>query len=283
MSNFNNTVAVITGAANGIGKSLAIALADVGARVAIADVNLSRATELAEALGPKVRAYRCDVTERSQIEALAEGVINDFGQINYVFANAGVAVPGSILATDPAEFDWLLDVNIRGVFSTIQVFVPLLMKSAEAKQAAHFIITGSENSFGISNTGPSSAYTMTKQASLALAETLRRDLAESAVAVSIFCPGLVDTKLYDARRTRQDRYGGESAMPQEYAERASAAMAQGQDPGVTAALCLAGVANDEFLIITDPKIREFSGKRNTEINHALDIVDTRLANWMTKQ
>ncbi|MBD9562286.1 SDR family oxidoreductase [Pseudomonas sp. PDM09] len=280
MSSLNNTTAVITGAASGIGRSLAIALAESGASVAIADVDLIQATQLAEQLGPRVRAYQCDVTERSQLETLAQRVIDDFGQINYVFANAGVAIPGPILGTAPAEFDWLLDVNIKGTFSTIQVFVPLLLRSAEAGHIARFVITGSENSLGIPKTGPSSIYTLTKQASLALAETLRRDLADTGVKVSIFCPGLVDTKLYDARRTRQQRYGGESAMPQEYAARASAAMAQGQDPALAAALCLAGIANDEFLIITDPKIREFSGKRNTEINNALDIVDTRLANWV---
>lgn len=280
MSSFKNTTAVITGAASGIGRSLAIALAENGASIAIADVDLTQATQLAEQLGPRVRAYQCDVTERSQLETLAQRVIDDFGQINYVFANAGVAIPGPILATAPAEFDWLLDVNIKGTFSTIQVFVPLLLQSVEAGRIARFVITGSENSLGIPKTGPSSIYTVTKQASLALAETLRRDLADTGVKVSIFCPGLVDTKLYDARRTRQQRYGGESAMPQEYAARASAAMAQGQDPALTAALCLAGIANDEFLIITDHKIREFSGKRNTEINNALDIVDTRLANWV---
>ncbi|MDH4565170.1 SDR family NAD(P)-dependent oxidoreductase [Pseudomonas sp. BN414] len=283
MNNFNNTVAVITGGANGIGKSLAIALLESGASVAIADVNLSQATELASSLGEKARAYQCDVTERSQVEELAKNVLKDFGKINHVFANAGVAIAGSILSTAPAEFDWLLDVNVRGVFSTIQVFVPILIKSAEANEAAHFIITGSENSLGVPKTGPCSAYTLTKHASLALADTLRRDLSETGVKVSIFCPGVVDTKLYDARRTRQARYGGESAMPQEYAARASAAMAQGQSPDVTAALCLAGILNGEFLIITDPKIRDFSSKRSAEVINALDTVDTRLANWVSKQ
>ncbi|WP_342244629.1 SDR family oxidoreductase [Pseudomonas sp. OTU5201] len=282
MSNLNNTVAVITGGASGIGKSLSIALAEAGASVAIADVNLSEASQLATSLGHRARAYQCDVTERTQVENLAQKVIRDFGKINHVYANAGVAIAGSILSTAPAEFDWLLDVNVRGVFSTIQVFVPLLIKAAEENETAHFVITGSENSLGVPKTGPCSAYTMTKHASLALADTLRRDLADTGVKVSIFCPGVVDTKLYDARRTRQERYGGESAMPQEYAERASAATAQGQNPSITAALCLTGVLNGEFLIITDPKIRDFSNKRSAEVINALNSVDTRLANWVNK-
>lgn len=272
----NHPVAVVTGGASGIGKALVSALIQRGTAVAIADVDLQQASALADSLGGLARAYRCDVTERSQLDALAQDVLKDFGKINLVFANAGVAIAGSLLSTATTEFDWLLDVNVRGVFNTIQIFAPLLVQSAEQGEPAHFVITGSENSLGIPNTGASSAYTMTKHASLALADTLRRDLAETAVKVSIFCPGVVDTKLYDARRTRQDRYGGRSDMPKEFVERASAAMAQGQSPDVTAELCLIGVVNDEFLIITDPAIRDFYAKRSSEIERALDIADTRL-------
>lgn len=277
MSQFKNTVAVITGGASGIGKSLAIALTEAGASVAIADVNLAQANELASSLGVNARAYLCDVTERSQIEALAGSVMKDLGKVNFVFANAGVAIAGSVLTTSPTEFDWLVDVNVRGVFSTIQVFVPFLIDSAKDGNPARFIITGSENSLGVPKTGASSVYTMTKHATLALADTLRRDVAQTGVKVSIFCPGVVDTKLYDARRTRQARYGGQSAMPQEFVERASAVMAQGQDPAVTAELCLRGVSNDEFLIITDPKIRDFASTRIAETEQALSTVDTALA------
>jgi short-subunit dehydrogenase len=122
------------------------------------------------------------------------------------------------------------------------------------------------------------AYTATKHAVLALADGLRRDLKDTGIKVSIFCPGLVNTGLWDSRGRRQPRYGGaESLSEQEVEAMKSLFAAQGQDPALTARISLEGIERDEFLIITDPAIRSFATSRNEEVYRALDTLDDFLA------
>jgi NAD(P)-dependent dehydrogenase (short-subunit alcohol dehydrogenase family) len=266
--------AVITGGASGIGLALAEALVQRGARVAIADLDIEQARAAARALGTSAHAYACDVTDRHQIEALAAAVRRDLGEVNYVFANAGVAVPGKITDTDPREFQWIFDVNVTGTFSTVQVFAPLLVETAARDRPARLIVTGSENSVGLPAGSPSSAYTASKHALLGFADALRRDLDGTGVGVSIVCPGLVATRIWDARKHRQDRYGGQAEMPPEIAQRASHAIAaHGQAPARTAQIALDGIARGEFMIITDPKIRTLAAQRGAVIDAALSRID----------
>ncbi|HKT53251.1 MAG TPA: SDR family NAD(P)-dependent oxidoreductase [Caulobacteraceae bacterium] len=277
MTDFQDVRAVVTGAASGLGAALARALAARGARVAIADLAEGEALATADTIGSGARGYRCDVCERVEVEALAQAVVRDFGGADLVFANAGVFVGGSLMNIQSSEFDWLFDVNVRGVFHTVQAFAPLLLQRAGNGRRPRFVITGSENSVGLPLKGVMTAYTATKHALLALADGLRRDLADSGVGVSILCPGAVNTRLWDARRARPMRYGG--AAREEAAVAAAAARtfaAIGQDPDLTARLCLEGVANDEFLIITHANIREFALKRHQEVEAALDRLEVRL-------
>ncbi len=275
---FEDSVALVTGGGSGIGRQLCEQLAARGAQVAIADLSQAAAEEVAQTIGGNARAYTCDVSDRPQLEAMARNLIRDFGRVNIVFAHAGVALAGKLIDTDPREFQWLFDVNVAGVFHTIQVFVPLLLESASKSQVAHFVVTGSENSVGVPLGSPSSVYTATKHAALALADTLRRDLSESGVGVSIFNPGLTNTRIWDARRARQERYGGASAMPAEFAARAAASVKEhGQDPALTAAIALEGIARGDFMIITDARIRQIAEPRSHAIATALDVCDARLS------
>ena len=276
MAIFEEAVAVVTGGARGIGKSIAAALVARGAKVAIGDISGDAAEATATDLGGCARGYACDVTDRKALDGLAGRVQADLGPVTLVFANAGVCISGSLLDTEPNEFDWLIDVNVRGVFATIQTFAPLLIASAADGRRAHLTITGSENSLGVPPVGPASAYTMTKHAILGLADTARRDLAETGVGVSILCPGMVDTQLYNSRNHRQAAYGGASSLPPEALEMAKTFMAQGQDSGLTAELCLQGLENREFMIIADSAIRDFVTRRHREIETALDTLKSRL-------
>jgi len=279
MTSLSGQAAVVTGAAGGIGRALAAALAARGVRVALADLSLERATATAREIGGAARAYACDVSSREQVEALAREVQRDFGQVHMVFANAGVALGGRLLDTAASDFQWLMDVNVGGAFATAQVFVPLLQQAAAAGSPARLVFTGSENSLGVPPGSPSSAYTASKHAVLGLADALRRDLEGSGVAVSITCPGLVATRIWDSRANRQDRYGGRADTPPEFAERAAKAMADhGQDPALTAELTLEGIARGDFMIITDPRIRTLAAVRAQQVDKALDLVDQRLTN-----
>lgn len=273
---YAGTCAVVTGGASGIGRALATLLADQGARVAIADISLERAQEAASAIGRGAKAYPCDVTEFASMAALAEQVSADFGGVNYVFANAGVVFQAGLLETDPSEFDWVFDVNVRGVYNTFRAFTASLLEQGGKRAAARFVITGSENSIGLPFLGVMTAYTATKHALLALADGMRRDLADAGVKVSIFCPAGVNTRLWDARSTRHDRYGGSEPAVGAEAEAMEKGFATLVDPSVTAGICLDGIANDEFLIITDMKLQPIAEARHAEVNAAFAALQARL-------
>ena len=277
MSEFEESCAVVTGGASGIGLSLARALADRGARVAIADIDGATAAAAAADVGRGARGYRSDVTDRQSVAALAADVARDFGGAQFVFANAGVSIHGPPLyETDPAEFDWLFDVNVRGTFNTIHAFAPQLLAKAASGKGARFVLTGSENSVGLPFQGVMTAYTATKHALMALADGLRRDLDGTGVGVSILCPGAVNTNLWDSRRSRPDRFGGTAPLEGEEAELNAGFFARFVHPDQTARVCMEGIANDEFIIISDPSIRRFAEKRHAEVQTALDVADARI-------
>jgi len=276
----SETVAVVTGGANGIGLALGEALIGRGARVALADINGERAKSVAAALGERARGYACDVTDPASLAALADAVVGDFGGVDLLFVNAGIALGGTVIDIAPQEIQWLYDVNVIGAVSTVRAFYPALEARSEEKGAARIVFTGSENSVGLPALGPASVYTSTKHAILGIADALRRDLQETKVTVAIFCPGLTATRLWDARALRHDRYGGPVKMPEEEGVAMDAYLkAAGQDPALTARICLDGVAQDEFIIITDPVIRTFAERRHGEVGEALDRLDTRLADY----
>ena len=278
MLEFKDLCAVVTGGAGGIGGAIATDLAARGARVAVADISQEKAVAMAEGLGAPARGYRCDVSDRGEVEALAADVSRDFGGVNLVFANAGVWVGGRLTEIEAREFDWLFDINVRGAFNAVQAFAPLLHRTAAGGAPARLVLTGSENSVGVPTTAFMTAYTATKHAILAMADGLRRDLDGSGVGVSVLCPGPVNTQIWDARRTRQDRYGGPAAADPEVAAFAANALAvHGQDPAVTARLCLDAVANDEFMIITDATMGDYALARTREVEAALERLAERTA------
>lgn len=276
----HRAVAVITGGASGIGKALAAHSAARGMAVAVADIEWDRVRATAAEIGDQseVRGYTCDVTNPESLAVLAKQVAGDFGGVNYLFNNAGVAAGGTLEATSAADAAWVMSVNVMGVFHGVQAFLPLLKEAAVRGEAARIINTGSENSLGLPALGPTSVYTASKHAVLGLSDALRRDLKESGVAVSILCPGLVQTDIYDSYRNRPEEFGGERRISEKRAEAVIGMMSKaGQAAHVTAQLCFDGIDNDQFIIIADPRIRTFAERRHAEVAAALARTDARLA------
>jgi short-subunit dehydrogenase len=120
--------------------------------------------------------------------------------------------------------------------------------------------------------GPFTAYTATKHAVLGISDGLRRDLEGTGIGVSIICPGLVQTNLWNAKRARQERFGGAREAPVE----ASGAMNDGRTVEATADTVFEGLDAGEFMIVTDPRIRAFTMPRLEEISRALDAADARV-------
>ena len=254
--------AIITGAASGIGLGLARTLAAQGAHVILADIEFDRAKAAAQEIGDGAIALPVDQADEESIVALADEAFDRFGAIDAVFANAGVGAGGPIYTTPQRNIDWILSVNLVGPIWLSRAFVPRMIAQ---DTPSRFVITGSEHSLGLPHRGgQASIYTISKHAVLGFAETLRRDLADTSVSVSIVCPALVTTDIWNPLRTRHERFGGPRNLEQRPAGPA------GLDPETAAQRILDGLEAGEFFVLTHgADIAEVHDARAGEISEAL--------------
>jgi NAD(P)-dependent dehydrogenase (short-subunit alcohol dehydrogenase family) len=194
-------VAVVTGAASGIGRALADRWASEGMKVVLADVEegpLDAARDELDAGGADVLAVRTDVSDADQVDALAAATLDHFGGVHLVCNNAGVGGGGPIWQAGLDEWEWVLGVNLWGVVHGIRAFVPHLVEQDEG----HVVNTASIAGFAYAPMmGP---YNASKAAVVAISETLKADLAMqgSKVGVSVLCPGWVNTRIHQSDRNR---------------------------------------------------------------------------------
>jgi NAD(P)-dependent dehydrogenase (short-subunit alcohol dehydrogenase family) len=192
---FSGKVAAVTGAASGIGRALAVALARRGCEVAISDVDAQGLAQTAAlALGAKVSSQRVDVSRGEDLTAWAAEVVRAHGKVNLIFNNAGVSYAGTVLGTDEAQFRRVLDVDFWGVVNGTRAFLPLL----EASGDGHVVNISSI--FGIVAFPGQSAYNAAKFAVRGFTEALRieLELAGSPVSASCVHPGGVKTNIVRA-------------------------------------------------------------------------------------
>jgi NAD(P)-dependent dehydrogenase (short-subunit alcohol dehydrogenase family) len=194
--------AVVTGAASGIGRGTALALARRGCNLALADLNeegLAESAALAEAQGVKASRHRLDVADREAVAAFPESVLAAHGRADLLFNNAGVAIGGTFEQVAEEDFDWLMEINFWGVVRMTRAFLPLLRSSDHAR------IVNVSSIFGIIAPPGQTAYCASKFAVRAFSESLRRELeAEgSRIGVTVIHPGGVNTSI--AKNARPPR------------------------------------------------------------------------------
>ncbi|MFK8049109.1 MAG: SDR family NAD(P)-dependent oxidoreductase [Halioglobus sp.] len=209
MDDFNGKVAVITGGASGVGRSLAFSLGRLGAKIVVGDVDQTAMVQMLEDLGSEnIEAIveSCDVTSVDSLNQLADKAEAAFQSIDLVFANAGIGAgeSGAIWEYSAKDWQWCFNVNMWGVINTITAFMPRL---AARNQEAHFVVTGSGNgAFLVYPDQP--IYTASKAAVQAITENLHYQLvaANSPVKVSALFPGphVVDTGLFNSGRVRPE-------------------------------------------------------------------------------
>jgi NAD(P)-dependent dehydrogenase (short-subunit alcohol dehydrogenase family) len=242
-------VAVVTGAASGIGAALARACAGRGMRVVLADVRPAQLAETARDLeteGADVLAVPTDVTDAAAVQALADAAFDHFGRADLVCNNAGVVGPQRPMwEQGPEVWRWLIDVSLMGVVHGVHAFVPRLI----ARGSGHVLNTASIG--GLISLPDLAPYAAAKHAVVALTETLREELRRFApgVGATVLCPGFVDTPL--ALSSEQTRPAGVEGRktPQLAAEaRAHAALTADQ----VAAAALAGVESDRAHVLSHP-------------------------------
>lgn len=200
VDNFKNRVAVVTGGASGIGRALALAFAREGARVVLADLDEAGMAEVAGTIrsrGGQAVGVRTDVSDLSQVQALADKAWQAFGAVHILCNNAGVGVSGGLEETTLKDWQWVVGVNLWGVIHGLLAFLPRMIAQ---KQGGHIVNTASMA--GLIATQGLGVYNTTKYAVVGLSETLVKDLKPYGIGVSVLCPMGVETRILESERNR---------------------------------------------------------------------------------
>jgi NAD(P)-dependent dehydrogenase (short-subunit alcohol dehydrogenase family) len=271
MKDFRGRTAFITGGASGIGLGMARAFGRAGMNVVLADIDESAAKSAADKLAAeqiKAAPVHVDVTDRSSVRSAALDAVAAFGKIHLVCNNAGVAVGGPFGTVRERDWDWIFDVNLKGVVYGMEVFTPLIKSHGEG---GHFVNTASMA--GMVSPPGMEPYCATKFAVVAMSEGWAPQLAPINIGVSVLCPGFVRTRIHESGRTRQDKYGGAGVVDPGVGSTPSEAannVLSGIDPNIVGQRVFEGVRDNDLYIFTHPMFKEFVQTRFNGILAAFD-------------
>ncbi len=256
MQTLKGKVVAVTGAASGLGRSMALAFAAEGMEVALADldeVNLSSVHDEVLAKGVRAIMLRMDVSQAGQVETFRDQTLARLGGVHVVCNNAGVSALGAAWEVSVADWQWILGVNLWGVIHGVRAFTPHLI----AQNEGHVVNTASVS--GLISPPGGSAYNVTKHAVVTLSESLHHELRErnSRVGVSVLCPAYVPTRISDSERSRPQGSVSEKSK-QTLAREAmlKKAVASGKiSADQVAQAVVAAVKEERFYILTHPRIK----------------------------
>lgn len=264
-------VAVVTGAASGIGRALAESFGRAGCKVVLADVQddpLAETDAALQAQGVETLAIKTDVSKLDQVEALAQQTIERFGGVHVVCNNAGVAAPGDPWMGPLESWEWTMGVNFWGVLYGMRTFLPHIFMSG----GGHVVNTASMA--GIMP-GFSPAYDASKHAVVAITEDLHNTLtaAEMPIGVSCVCPGWVRTDIVESDRNWPSELGElpTSDIGQEITRNhVRRAIDEGMQPGAVADLVLDAIREDRFWVFPHPDFLELAVERFHRVGESLN-------------
>ncbi len=192
MGKLDGKVALITGSARGIGKAIAVKLAQEGADIVIVDVNLELAEETAkeiEGMGRKSIAYKMDVTNLEEVEKTMEDVVNKMGKIDILVNNAGITKDNLMLRMKESDWDAVIAVNLKGVFNCSKAVLKYMMKQRSGKIINIASIIGLIGNPGQAN------YSASKAGVIALTKTMAKEIGSRNINVNAIAPGYIDTEM----------------------------------------------------------------------------------------
>jgi len=262
MQDLAGRVAVVTGAASGIGLGAAERFLAEQMKVVLADVEQARLDAQVERLagaGGDVLGVVCDVRDPQAVELLAKQTLSHFGGVHVVFNNAGVAPAGPMLDTKPEDWRWIVEVNLLGVAYGVTTFAPILEQAGEG----HIINTASEA--GLVTSAVLGMYSATKHAVVGLTESLYRELEGTGVGVSCLCPNLVKTKIFESERNRDDGREMTASQTATIAPLREAITAMGIGPDQVAGEIVDAIRNQRFWIFTHDVTRRAAAVRFADI------------------
>jgi NAD(P)-dependent dehydrogenase (short-subunit alcohol dehydrogenase family) len=248
MEEFEGRVAVVTGAASGIGFATATRFAQLGMRVVLADIErkpLDVAISKLRGQGHEVLGIETDVRRIEDIQRLASETLDAFGQVNVVHNNAGVVRAGRLAELSIADWEWVLGVDLWSVIYGVKTFLPLIREAGEG----HIVNTAS--SAGLQSAPDIGPYNVAKFGVVALTETLQLELLaeKSAIGASVLCPGAIATRIAESDRNRPDAVA-ETETNERFHASASKIVGKGHSPESVADRIVEAIRAKEFWILT---------------------------------
>ncbi|WP_165367989.1 SDR family NAD(P)-dependent oxidoreductase [Phytoactinopolyspora endophytica] len=265
MEDVENKVAVITGGSSGIGRGIALAFARAGMRVVVTgrrEAHLLQTEEVFAGQGLAVDALQVDVTDSDAMHAAADEIERDHGRVDVLVNNAGIGLTGPVADASPSDWDWLIDVNIRGVGHGIQAFLPKIRAHGDG---GHIVNTSSMGGLMPIVAG---LYSMTKAAIIALSEAMHIELMPERIGVSVYCPGPTHSNIGAGAADRPAKYA-ESGFPTPDVSRPKADL---QMPYMSAEEAgervLQGMRRGDMFILTHPEFKSGLQDRHETIETA---------------
>ncbi|MFL6702620.1 MAG: SDR family oxidoreductase [Paraburkholderia graminis] len=283
MFEFPARVAVITGAASGFGQAFAQRAAALRMKLVLADVNpeaLAQTVDALRAAGADAIGVPTDVSNATQVEALAQAALDAFGKVHLLFNNAGVGSGGFLWESSANDWAWVFGVNVMGVAHGVRAFAPLMLAQNEP---AHIVNTASVA--GLLSPPAMGVYNASKHAVVSLTETLYHDLqlaqagrdANARVGCSLLCPAFAPTGIADAERMRPAGLRNENGPTRSQiaaGKQLQRAVRAGKlSAAEVAALTFDAIAARRFYIITHPAIMATVKLRHEDIEQLRDPTD----------
>jgi NAD(P)-dependent dehydrogenase (short-subunit alcohol dehydrogenase family) len=255
VQDFSNKVAVVTGAASGIGRAMAQRFAAEGMRLVLADIEHSPLLQFAgelRAAGTQVVSERVDVSKPGDLEMLAAKAYDEFGAVHLLCNNAGVLPPGAPVWKEPlSTWHWTLNVNFFGVLHGVQAFMPRMLK---ANHEAHIVNTASLA--GLTTRPLMSAYNVSKHAVVALSECLYAELqlTTDKIHVSVLCPAFAKTRLAESARNKPESVRADPSASCGFYEALKQVVEEGTPPEEIVGAMMKAVRENQFWILTHPHL-----------------------------
>jgi NAD(P)-dependent dehydrogenase (short-subunit alcohol dehydrogenase family) len=273
MKTLRGRVAVVTGAASGIGLALAERFAAEGMKVVMADIEgpaLASAAEGLRKTGAALLATRVDVASPEDVERLARETYAAFGAAHVLCNNAGVAVLGAVHEHTLADWQWVLGVNLWGVIHGVRAFVPRMLAGGDE---GHIVNTASMA--GLTTAPYMAVYDVAKHGVVALSESMYKEfeITGAPLGVSVVCPGLINTNIMRSSRNRPPELADEGkvgAGAQAFGQALGDRLTTGYPPSEVADQVVRGIREKRFYIVpAQPEVRQYATLR------AQDIIELR--------
>jgi NAD(P)-dependent dehydrogenase (short-subunit alcohol dehydrogenase family) len=282
MKVLQDRVAFVTGGASGIGFGIAGAFIEAGMKVVLADLRQDHIDEAMQTLrsrghAARAHAIRLDVTDRAAMAAAADETERVFGKVHVLINNAGVGIQGPFKGVTYADWDFGLGVNLGGVVNGLQTFIPRIRSHGEG---GHIVSTASLAAL-VPMPATFVIYVAAKAAVVGISESIRGELMQENIGVSVLCPGPVRTNIHEVSKNRPAQFEVGAAFREAQKSEAPVGFPSMMEPAEVGALVLKAIRNDELYVITHGEWRAAAAGRHAAIMAAMpEKIDPTLAAWL---